>query len=344
MRKSIIALGLLAATGCAKYQAPVKFSKNPGQPTKPGPYQDVEFKRPACEVVHFDYILDSEFLAFEFKDQNKVSFGFAENTILKNIGLDLSLDIKRSELSSKMTATTFLSPEMQPMFTTSQVKASEFGFKGKIDFSKVGLGYEHYSSTSLSKLSLKGLERTFGELSKEMLTKENHSEPWFTRVLELPPSSTDVDSPGHSVIIQAGYTAGVQVDDEFTVTNTVHRWADDKPCVGRHYSEVPKGDGVSVRVRVVYVDAYTSEAVIVPDGVTNEKIEQGAKVVIAQLKSIDNKKRSTLGRSVWIRSVKSKPLVIAEKPVDLKPYAKEQIRDVISLQTTKGRYYVADPE
>ncbi|MES2854298.1 MAG: hypothetical protein V4692_00465, partial [Bdellovibrionota bacterium] len=88
-----------------------------------------------------------------------------------------------------------------------------------------------------------------------------------------------------------------------------------------------------------------SEAVIVTDGVTNEDIRQGALVLVDALDTTVVKKRSPLGRSVWVRSTDSLPLKFDGKTeVDLKAYATRQIRDVISMEETKGRYYVIDPD
>jgi hypothetical protein len=334
MRKSIIALGLLATAGCGKFQAPVSFAQSEQFSRKA-----VVYNKPQCVVDHVDYVLDAEFLSYEFKDKNGFSVGFNPvSGLLKAIGL--SFDISSSLLTGSMHTHNFLSQSKdQGLDATASATGSEVGLHGKVDFGVIGLGFDHYSKTGVAALTAKGLQKIFSSMEVKMLNTED-SKPWMTRVITLP------KNPGDSAILQVGAKAGVEQGDRFAVYNTVHRWKDESnPCNSEWLGERAIPSTPIAIVKVIEVQDYFSEAVIETPGVTNEMINQGARVSLESLSTDIHKKRPALGRSVWVRNMDSLPLKIDDKTdIDLKSYATRQIRDVISMESTKNRYYVVDPE
>lgn len=278
---------------------------------------DKKGERPACEIQATEYALDTKMVSFEIVSNNGATFGFDLLTNFFKM-FQLSFKTKTGRMALAMSLYDPMNPEYELMNVLGSSKMNESSFKFDISFQQIGLGFEHYSKTPLSKLAEKGLDDTLGRLVNEI---NKLQDPWSTQVVATPSKS--------EMVVPVGSFTGLQVGDEFAVYNVEHIWSG-TPCSSQHLiarkttpypvaivvaSQVEKN---AAMLTVVTRDEYSD--------INRLEIEKGALVEVHKL--VDSKRK--LLRSLEIKSVTGAQMVFENnQAVDLSGHLADQIRAVV---------------
>lgn len=275
-------------------------------------------QRPYCEIDYADYQLDTHLLAFEITDKSNIGFGFNLLTgFLRAIGLNIKTE------KGKMLMSMHMSESLRPHETVANVmgqgESKTTDFSMNLDLLRLGFDISYYYQTPVSKLTEKTLDDSLNNLKNSMSRVET---PWSSRVVYL------YENEGQ-VIIPAGTVAGVRLGDKFNIYNVEYAWRGE-PCSSELLFEKKNSVDAMAVAEVVQLEKNASLLKII-EVRSEEPIEYGAKVEIAQLQLNSNEKSRQLLRSVRLRNFESEPLSLtSDAKVDLSLYMSEQTQSLLN--------------
>jgi hypothetical protein len=158
--------------------------------------------------------LNGGVLGFEFGSGSDLNFGYSGDRDLGLVG-GIQLTIKKYQMSLVMNASDVTGTSL---LASAQVKQdqSELSLGLGIDFDQlIKLGWDYYSTTPLSQVAAKALDKGVSAISDK--TKKI---PWEGQTLY---------QDRQYVAIDAGQDVGLRNGDELTVQNRVHYWQGE-PC------------------------------------------------------------------------------------------------------------------
>jgi hypothetical protein len=284
-------------------------------------------------VNYVDYLLTTDIMAYEFQNSFGATVGFSFGGTPVAVGA--SLNMSDSQVTMQMATSSIENQASLVNSSSGTADANSLGLTGNVSFAEIAsAGFNYYSTTAVSTLTLAGLQNTFKNLMSNLSTYEK-THTWQSKVISVP------DDESNTVIIQAGQMAGVQKGDTFIVYNTIDDWAG-TPCNSTFYNEYPSTSAPIATLTVISVNDFTS-VLQVEGGVTASQIEPGAIVQVSALvPAAGGKARAPLGRSIAILSTTSGTLTIdGVTNVGIQGYAQLQLADVISMNATSNRYYLS---
>ena len=236
-----------------------------------------------CLINLPDVKVEGNVLSYEMSSGNNIDIGFNDTTgvIYPGLGLGAKFSVRVRELAIQMRGLDIAKDLLNgkpKLIAAPLVRESSKETDGRIDISvnQIGLGYNWYKNTPLSKVTERALVNAVDQIKDEM-----NKVKWTTKILDLKPFGNENNPIGDlGYVIKGGADVNLKEGDTVEFFQDVTLWKG-KPCESEFngYNRInPNPIAVG---KIVYLDRNFS-TVAITQRFDNRKILPGWRVQLLQ--------------------------------------------------------------